>query len=159
MNGQQNNKAPVKYHWGRLLAAALAVLAFFVIRGCLTPANIEYKTLDYDAVMRTPNIFADEYVQIEGTILQIIPTTDDVDTKDIYLQVRENGNPDHIWIVYGPISVEDAQKIQPNMDFSAKGSFVGTMTVNNMVGGEITRPAVYSLDFEFGYKLGGENHD
>jgi hypothetical protein len=77
MNEQQTpqtEKAPVKNHWGRLAVFILAIAAFFVIRALLTPP-IEYKKLDYDAVLRTPNVFRNEYAIVEGTLMQILPVS------------------------------------------------------------------------------------
>ena len=157
MNEQQNEKAPVKYHWGRLLAVGMAVLLFFVIKGCLTPPNIEYKTLDYDTVMRTPNLFRDEYAILEGEILQIIPTSDS-EYKNIFLAVADKNQPDHVWIVYGPATADDAVKIQPGMDITARGVFMGTSKMTYK-GVKADRPTLYSALFNYGYKIGGENHD
>lgn len=152
----QKEKAPVKLHWGRLLVAVLLVVGFFVIRAMLRPP-IEYKTLDYDAVMRTPNIFKGEYAVVEGTLMQILPVSPDVTSKDIYLQVRERGNEDHIWLVYGPMTADDVLRLEEGMDITARGSFAGVFPITNMIGQEVQRPAVYSLDIEYGYQIGGES--
>lgn len=150
----RTGKKPVKLHWGRLILAVLIVIAFFAIRAMLRPP-IEYKNLDYDAVMRTPNLFRDEYAALSGEILQIIPTTDS-EYKNIFLAVAERDRADHIWIVYGPADAEDAVKIQPGMDITARGIFMGTspMTYNGV---EADYPTVYSVDFEYGYQIGGES--
>lgn len=150
----RTGKKPVKLHWGRLILAVLIVIAVFVIRAMLRPP-IEYKTLDYDAVMRTPNLFRDEYAALSGEILQIIPTADS-EYKNIFLAVAERDRADHIWIVYGPADAEDAVKIQPGMDITARGIFMGTspMTYNGV---EADYPTVYSVDFEYGYQIGGES--
>lgn len=155
MNDPQNVKAPAKLHWGRLLAAVLAVAAFFVIRTLLTPP-IEYKALDYDAVMRTPNVFRNEYAIVGGTLMQILPVSPEVTTKDVYLQVRERGNEAHVWLVYGPMSADEVLRLEEGMDITARGSFSGVFPITNMAGQEIQRPAIYSLDIEFGYRIEGD---
>jgi hypothetical protein len=151
----QTEKSPVKLHWGRLLIAVLLVAGFFVIRSMLRPP-IEYKTLDYDAVMRTPNIFRDEYAVVEGTLWQILPVSPTADTDNIYLQVRERGNEDHIWLVYGPMTADDVLRLEEGMDITARGGFAGVFPITNMIGQEVQRPAVYSLDIEFGCRIGGD---
>ncbi len=159
MNEQQTpqtEKAPVKLHWGRLLIAALVVIAFFEIRACLFSPPAEYKTLDYDAVMRTPNIFKGEDALVEGTLWQILPVSPNADTENIFLQVRERGNEDHIWLVYGPMTADDVLRLEEDMDITARGGFTGVFPITNMIGKEVLRPAVYSLDIEFGYRIGGD---
>ena len=151
----QTEIAPAKLHWGRLLIAVLIVIAFFVIRAMLTPP-IDYKKLDYDAVMRTPNVFRDEYAVVEGTLMQILPVAPEVTSKDVYLQVTERGNEDHIWLIYGPIPADDVMKLQEGMDITARGVCAGVFPITNMIGKEVQRPAVYSLDIEFGYRIGGD---
>lgn len=158
MNEQQTpqtEKAPVKLHWGRLFVAVLLVAGFFVIRAMLRPP-IEYKTLDYDAVMRTPNIFKGEYAVVEGTLWQILPVSPTADTENIFLQVRERGNEDHIWLVYGPMTADDVLRLEEGMDITARGGFAGVFPITNLIGHEVQRPAVYSLDIEFGYRIGGD---
>jgi len=152
----QKEKAPVKLHWGRLFAAVLAVIAFFAIRAMLRPP-IEYKNLDYDAVMRTPNVFRDEYAVVEGTLMQILPVAPEVTSKDVYLQVTERGNEDHIWLIYGPIPADDVMKLQEGMDITARGVCAGVLPITNMIGKEIQRPAVYCPGIEYGWRIGGES--
>ena len=157
MNEQQTpqtEKAPVKNHWDRLAVFVLAITAFFVIRALLTPP-IEYKKLDYDAVLRTPNVFRNEYAIVEGTLMQILPVSPEVTSKDVYLQVRERGNEEHVWLVYGPMSADDVLRLEEGMDITARGTFAGVLPIKNMIGQEIQRPAVYSVDIEFGYQIGG----
>lgn len=151
----QTWKKPVKLHWGRLILAVLIVIAVFAVRAMLTPP-IDYKKLDYDAVMRTPNIFKGENALVEGTLWQILPVSPKADTPNIFLQVRERGNEDHIWLVYGPMTADDVLRLEEGMDITARGGFTGVFPITNMIGQEVQRPAVYSLDIEFGYLIGGE---
>ena len=111
MNEQQTpqtEKAPVKLHWGRLFVAVLLVAGFFVIRAMLRPP-IEYKALNYAAVLTNPDLYSGELARREAVMIDRIESPDKENT---WFLVSEPDHDDHVWIVCGPLPASEASRLE-----------------------------------------------
>ncbi len=108
------------------------------------PEDIEYRTdVTYDNLSRTPDDYYMEYIEMSGTVIQVIETNEETDLR---IATASNGYDDVVLVGYPPQTA--SERILEDDKVTFKGMYLGITQYESTIGGTISVPMVYVLEIE-----------
>lgn len=108
----------------------------------LADENTEYRTdITYDDLSRRPDDYMYEYIEVSGTVLQLIEGDGE---NQLRVALNSNGYDDVILCAYEPTIVDE--RILEDDRITIKGMSLGIYQYESTLGGLISVPAIYASE-------------